>query len=170
VIPTIAVVGATATGKTAVGERLAEALGGEIVCADSRQVFAELEIGTGKPTPAERAVRPHHLFDALRLGDKASAGWYATAAAPVRAGIRERGHVPILVGGSGLYLNAAREGLTCVPGIEITTVHDGHDVHMLGYWLDADSAGLNAKRGRDGIIVFSENRIRLLAELQAGPG
>ena len=115
VLPTIAVVGATATGKTAVGESLADAIGGEIVCADSRQVFAELEIGTGKPTPAERALRPHHLFDALRLGEKASAGWYATAAAPVCAGIRARGRVPILVGGSGLYLNAAREGLTAEP-------------------------------------------------------
>jgi len=115
VIPTIAVVGATATGKSAVGEMLADAMGGEIVCADSRQVFAELEIGTGKPTPAERALRPHHLFDALRLGDKASAGWYAAASAPVRAGIRARGRVPILVGGSGLYLHAARDGLTAEP-------------------------------------------------------
>lgn len=114
-IPTIAVVGATASGKTAVGEALARALGGEVVCADSRQVFAELEIGTGKPTPAERAAIPHHLFDALRLGEPASAGWYAAASAQVLAAIRSRGRVPILVGGSGLYLQAAREGLTAEP-------------------------------------------------------
>ena len=60
----VAIVGATATGKTALGEALAERLDGEVVCADSRQVFRELEIGTGKPTPAERRRVPHHLFDA----------------------------------------------------------------------------------------------------------
>jgi tRNA dimethylallyltransferase len=114
-LPTLAVVGATATGKTAASEALADALGGEIVCADSRQVFAELEIGTGKPTPAERAARPHHLFDALRLGEAASAGWYAGVCAETCAAIRARGRVPILVGGSGLYLQAAREGLAELP-------------------------------------------------------
>src|SRR5262245_65911345 len=70
----VAVVGATATGKTALGEALAEALGGEVVCADSRQVYRELEIGTGKPTPAERAARPHHLLDVLALRARASGG------------------------------------------------------------------------------------------------
>ncbi|MGH7731957.1 MAG: isopentenyl transferase family protein, partial [Candidatus Eiseniibacteriota bacterium] len=76
----VALVGATATGKSALGEALARALDAEIVCCDSRQVFVELEIGTGKPAPNERAVRPHHLFDALRLGGHASAGWFARAA------------------------------------------------------------------------------------------
>jgi tRNA dimethylallyltransferase len=78
-------------------------------------VFSELEIGTGKPDRSERAAVPHHLFDALRLGESASAGWYAAALAPVLTGIRGREKVPILVGGSGLYLNAAREGLTAEP-------------------------------------------------------
>ena len=75
----VAIVGATATGKTALGEALAEVLGGEVVCVDSRQLYRELEVGTGKPTPRERAARPHHLFDALALGERASAGGYATA-------------------------------------------------------------------------------------------
>lgn len=114
-LPTIAVVGATATGKTAVGEALAHALGGEVVCADSRQVYAELEIGTGKPTPSERAAIPHHLFEALHLGETPSAGWYASLALPVLAAIRERGRIPILVGGAGLYLQALREGLIAEP-------------------------------------------------------
>lgn len=107
----IAVVGATATGKTALGEALARELGGEIVCADSRQVFAELELGTGKPTPAERAALPHHLFDALHLGDAASAGWFARAARTICTDVLARGAVPIVVGGSGLYLRALMEGL-----------------------------------------------------------
>ena len=111
----VSVVGATATGKTAVAERLAEALGAELVCADSRQVYRDLEVGTGKPTRAERAARPHHLFDALSLGQRASAGWYARAAAEARDAIRARGRVPLLVGGSGLYLKAAEHGLSGEP-------------------------------------------------------
>jgi tRNA dimethylallyltransferase len=111
----VVLAGATASGKTALGEALADAIGGEVVCADSRQVFAGLDVGTGKPTAEERSARPHHLFDALPLGGRASAGWYAAACAPVRADIHARGRVPVLVGGSGLYLRAARTGLAEAP-------------------------------------------------------
>ncbi len=113
----IAVVGATATGKTALGESLAEALNAEVVCADSRQVYRELEIGTGKPSPAERAGRPHHLFDALALAARASAGWYAGAARAACAAIHARGRAAVLVGGSGLYIEAARAGLAPAPPV-----------------------------------------------------
>jgi tRNA dimethylallyltransferase len=111
----VALVGATATGKTDLGEAVAEALGGEVVCADSRQVFRELELGTGKPSPSRRAARPHHLFDALALGQRPSAGWYAAAAGAVCDAIRSRGRVPVLVGGSGLWLRAAQQGLSGEP-------------------------------------------------------
>jgi len=111
----LAIVGATATGKTDLAESLAEAIGGEVVCADSRQVFRDLDVGTGKPDPATRAARPHHLFEALGLEDAASAGWYAGAAGAACAAIHGRGRIPVLVGGSGLYLAAAREGLAPTP-------------------------------------------------------
>jgi tRNA dimethylallyltransferase len=111
----VAVVGATATGKSALAESLAAILDAEIVCCDSRQVFAELEIGTGKPSPGERAERPHHLFEALSLGAHASAGWFARAAGEACLAIRARGRLPLLVGGSGLYLRALREGLSPIP-------------------------------------------------------
>ena len=107
----VALVGATATGKTAVGERLAERLHGAVVCADARQVFRELELGTGKPTPAERAARPHHLFDLLSLAERASAGRWARAAAAVCEQLFTAGVTPVLVGGSGLYLTAMQRGL-----------------------------------------------------------
>jgi tRNA dimethylallyltransferase len=113
-----AVVGATATGKTGFGEGLAATLDGEVVCADSRQVYRELEIGTGKPGPEERAARPHHLFEALALGQHASAGWYARASGEVRAALHARGRLPVLVGGSGLYLKAARCGLAGEPPLD----------------------------------------------------
>jgi tRNA dimethylallyltransferase len=107
----LAIVGATATGKTAAGESLAERIGGEVVCADARQVFRELELGTGKPTPAERGARPHHLFEWLALGERPTAGRWARAAAEVCEECFARGVTPVLVGGSGLYLAALRQGL-----------------------------------------------------------
>ncbi len=111
----VAIVGATATGKTALGEAVAEAIGGEVVCADSRQVFRELEIGTGKPSPSERAATPHHLFDLLTLGDRASAGTWAAAARGVCEAITARGRVPVLVGGSGLYVRSLQRGIAAEP-------------------------------------------------------
>jgi tRNA dimethylallyltransferase len=117
----VAVVGATATGKTAVGETLAAHLGGEVVCADARQVFRELELGTGKPTPAERGARPHHLFEWLTLGERPTAGRWARAAAEVCEGCFARGVTPVLVGGSGLYLAALQRGLHPEPPRDATT-------------------------------------------------
>lgn len=111
----IAVVGATATGKTELAEALAERLGAEIVCADSRQVFRELKVGTGRPSPEQCAARPHHVFGALELGARASAGWYAEVVREVCAGVRTRARTPLFVGGSGLYLQAARVGLSSEP-------------------------------------------------------
>jgi tRNA dimethylallyltransferase len=107
----VAIVGATATGKTAVGEALAARLGGAVVCADARQVYRELEIATGKPTPEERAARPHHLFDRWGLGGRATAGGWARAAAAVCERCFAARVPPVLVGGSGLYLGALRRGL-----------------------------------------------------------
>jgi tRNA dimethylallyltransferase len=107
----VALVGATATGKTALAETLAAQLGAEVVCADARQVFRELEIGTGKPTPAERAAQPHHLFDWLSLGERPTAGGWARAAAAACEACFARGTLPLLVGGSGLYVEALQRGL-----------------------------------------------------------
>jgi tRNA dimethylallyltransferase len=111
----LAIVGATATGKTGLGEAVALAAGGEVVCADARQVFGELEVGTGKPRPDERARLPHHLFDALAVGERASAGWYGRVARERCGALLARGVTPVLVGGSGLYLRALLEGLDAEP-------------------------------------------------------
>lgn len=125
----IALVGCTATGKTAVAERVAERLGCEVVCADSRQVFRELDIGTGKPAAPERVRAPHHLFESLSIRAyargadgaglaRATAGWYARAARDACEGVHARGHVPLVVGGSGLYLRAAQRGLAPTPPVD----------------------------------------------------
>lgn len=111
----LAIVGATATGKSALGMELAARLGGEIVNADALQVYRGLDIGTAKPTPAERARVPHHLIDILEPHERWSAGEFARRALAAVAEIEGRGRVPIVVGGSGLYLRALLSGISPVP-------------------------------------------------------
>ena len=111
----IAIVGATATGKSELGMALAEALPGEIVNADALQVYRGFDIGTAKPGPEERARVPHHLIDILDPHERWSAGEFARRAREAADGIRERGRAPIVVGGSGLYLRALFEGISPIP-------------------------------------------------------
>jgi len=112
---TIAIVGATATGKSALAMALAEELGGELVNADALQVYRGFDVGTGKPGPAERARVPHHLIDILEPGERYSAGEFARRAREALEEIRARGAVPIVVGGSGLYLRALFAGISPIP-------------------------------------------------------
>jgi len=113
--PILAIVGATATGKSRLAMALAGELGGEIVNADALQVYRGFDIGTAKPTPAERARVPHHLIDVLDPHERYSAGEFARRATEAIAGIEARGKVPIVVGGSGLYLRALLSGISPIP-------------------------------------------------------
>jgi tRNA dimethylallyltransferase len=97
---------------------LAERLGGEIVNADSMQVYRHLDIGTAKPTPEQRARVPHHLFDVVDPDASYHAARYATEARAAVRRIQERGRVPLLVGGTGLYLRAFLEGLIDAGGAD----------------------------------------------------
>jgi tRNA dimethylallyltransferase len=112
----VVVLGPTATGKTALSLVLAERFGGEIVNCDSVAMYREFEIGTAKPSTAERARAPHHLLDIINPLGYITAGEYARRARPVLREIAERGKLPIVVGGTGLYLCALLEGL--FPGPE----------------------------------------------------
>jgi tRNA dimethylallyltransferase len=107
----VVVLGPTASGKTALSLALAEGFNGEIVNCDSVAMYREFDIGTAKPTTAERARAPHHLLDFVAPTDHITAGEYARQARPVLQEIKSRGHLPILVGGTGLYLRALLEGL-----------------------------------------------------------
>src|SRR5579884_138267 len=115
-IPLIALVGPTASGKTAMGIALAEALDGEIVSADSRQIYREMEIGTAKPTPAERARIPHHLLDVVAPDEPFTLAIYQQLATAAIADIYARGKLPLLVGGTGLYVRAVVDGLV-IPAV-----------------------------------------------------
>lgn len=104
----IAIVGPTASGKTALALALARVLDGEILCCDSMQIYRGMDIGTAKPTEEERAVCPHHLMDVADPTQPFSAADYAALAMPCLAEITSRGKVPIFCGGTGLYLEAVR--------------------------------------------------------------
>lgn len=109
--PLIAVVGPTAAGKSALALRLARRHGGEIVSCDSLQVYRGLDIGSAKATREERASVPHHLLDVVEPDAAFSAADYARLARAAIADIRRRGRLPIVAGGTGLYLRALLDGL-----------------------------------------------------------
>ncbi len=112
---TILIAGPTAVGKSEIALRLARQLGGEIISADSMQVYRGLDIGTAKPSPAERARVPHHLIDICDLTDSFDAAQFARLAHRAVAEIQSRGRVPILCGGTGLYFKAFLDGLGEAP-------------------------------------------------------
>ncbi len=114
-LPLVAIVGPTASGKSALGVKLAERLGGEVVACDSTQLYRGFDIGTGKPTPSERSGIPHHLLDVLSPQEEATAGGYRQLALSVLDGLRQRKRLPIFTAGTGLYLRALLEGLADVP-------------------------------------------------------
>jgi len=111
----VCIVGPTASGKTALALELADRLGGEIVSADSRQIYRGLDVGTAKPTPAERVRIPHHCLDLVDPGESFDVARFRTAAAGAIAAIAARGHVPLVVGGTGLYVRALLRGLCPAP-------------------------------------------------------
>ncbi len=114
-LPLVAVVGPTASGKSALGVWLAEQFGGEVLACDSTQLYRGFDIGTAKPRVSERHGIPHHLIDVLTPAEEATAGGYRQMAATVLADLRMRGRLPVLTVGTGLYLRALLEGLAEVP-------------------------------------------------------
>ncbi len=146
----IAIVGPTAAGKTETSLKLAQKVNGEIVNADSRQVYQYMDIGTAKPTPEERAVAPHHLFDIVDPDDDYSLALYQEMAFKTIDDIHNRNKVPILVGGSGQYVWSVLEGWS-VPEVppdeqfrqeleDRVENEDGYVLHRELEGLDPESA------------------------------
>lgn len=109
--PLIAVVGPTGSGKSFLGIELAQQFDGEIINADSMQFYRGMDIGTAKVTVEERQGIPHHLLDTLEVHEEASVAAYQVQARTAISAVRDRGKLPILVGGSGLYVRAALDVL-----------------------------------------------------------
>jgi len=135
----LAVVGATATGKSDLGVELALRLGGEVVNADSMQLYRGMDVGTAKLTEAERRGVPHHLLDVWDVRDPANVADYQRMARAAIEDIAGRGRVPVLVGGSGLYVRAALDDLA-FPGTD-----DAVRTRLEAELADAGPAALHAR-------------------------
>jgi tRNA dimethylallyltransferase len=149
-LPLVAVVGPTASGKSALGVWLAERLGGEVVACDSTQLYRGFDIGTAKPSPSDRRSIPHHLIDVLAPNEEATAGGYRQMALSVLAELWRRGRLPVFTVGTGLYLRALLEGLADVPQrseelrARLRTSAEEHSsgyLHRLLERLDPEAAG-----------------------------
>jgi tRNA dimethylallyltransferase len=145
----VVILGPTASGKTVLSLRLAEEFHGEIVNCDSVAIYREFDIGTAKPSMSERERAPHHLFDYVSPTEHETAGGYARKAREVLRAIGKRGHLPIVVGGTGLYLRALLEGLFVGPQrseelrerLRQRAVEHGSDyLHRILARMDRDSA------------------------------
>jgi len=114
--PLVAIVGPTASGKSELGLRIATTFSGEIVNCDALQLYRGFDIGSAKTPVSGRRGIPHHLLDVLAPPTRFSAGDYARAAREIIAGISFRGHLPLVVGGTGFYLRGLLDGLPALPG------------------------------------------------------
>ncbi|MBN1400557.1 MAG: tRNA (adenosine(37)-N6)-dimethylallyltransferase MiaA [Anaerolineae bacterium] len=121
----LAIVGPTAVGKTALSIYLGQRFGGQVISADSRQIYRYMDIGTAKPTPAERAAVPHHLIDVVDPDEQLTLAHYLHMAQAAIAEVASQGDLPMLVGGTGLYVRALLEGWTVpeVPPDEAFRAH-----------------------------------------------
>jgi len=113
------IIGTTAVGKTAVAVEAVEFFNAEIISADSRQIYAGMEIGSGAPSKEELTRVPHHLISIIAPDQRLSAGEFARMAHDAIRDVRERGKVPIVVGGSGLYIRALIDGLAPIPPVDL---------------------------------------------------
>lgn len=148
--PLVVVAGPTASGKSALAMRLAEEFNGEIVSCDSVAVYRGMEIGTAKPSIGERAFVPHHLIDVAAPDERFTAGDYSRLAREALAGIRDRGRLPIVAGGTGLYLRALIDGLFPAPDVApelrgrlrgTAATRGAGYLHRLLHRIDESSAG-----------------------------
>lgn len=164
-IPLVVLCGPTAAGKTALSLQLAARWPVEIVSADSRQVYRQLDIGTAKPTAAERAAVPHHLLDVAAPDDDFTVHDFVCRGRAAIAAIAARGNLPLLVGGTGLYIRALTAGLAEVPEGDETLRQSLIAEEMAG------GAGTLHRRLRDIDPVLAErlspgDRLRIVRALE----
>lgn len=164
----IAVMGATATGKSALGIRLARRFGGEVISMDSCQVYRGMDVGTGKITPAATAGVAHRLLDILDPDENGSAGQHAALAREAIADIARRGLVPVLVGGTGLYFDALLRPFIDpgVPPERFDAIRTGFAGRDTGD-LYAELAGVDPARAAE---LSVNDRVRITRALERREG
>ena len=162
----LVLVGPTAVGKTAAAIELAERLEAEVVSADSRYLYRGLDIGTAKPTPAELARVPHHLVDVTTPDQPWSLSQYQAAAYAAIEGIRGRGRLPLLVGGTGQYIRALTEGWVLPPGEPDGAVRAGLESALVQEGLPALVDRLRALDPESAAQVDLRNPRRVVRALE----
>lgn len=164
----VVILGPTASGKSYLGIKLAEQLGGEILVCDSTQVYRHFDIGTAKVPPAEQRGIPHHLVDLVEPHEVFTAGQYRERALDVLGDLRRRGTLPIITAGTGLYLRALLEGLADAPTRseelrerlrERARQRGAAGLHRLLARLDPEAAGQIAPRDTQKVIRAIEMRV-----------
>ena len=147
----VVVAGSTGSGKSEVAISLAKELNGELICSDSMQVYRQMDVGTAKPSLHEQDLIPHHQLDLINPDQNYSAGQYARDTAKIIKKIQERGRLPILVGGTGLYYRAFMYGISKIPPVpeklqkEITEWQKAHGTlfcHKMLQKYDPEGADL----------------------------
>lgn len=163
--PVILLAGPTASGKTRLSIELARALDGEIINADSMQIYADLQILSARPDETEQGGIPHHLFGVLDAFERASAGWWARAAMEAISDIRARGKRPVLVGGTGLYFEALTEGLAVMPDISPETRAKADEIEAGGNDALREAAEFHDPVASAKIKPNDNQRLRRLVEI-----
>ena len=159
--PMVAIVGPTASGKSALAVALAREFSGEVLVCDSTQVYRGFDIGTGKPTMEERRGVPHHLLDMIEAGERFTAGEYRRRAVTALADVAGRGGLPIFTVGTGLYWRSLVEGLADAPQrcealrgrLDAITARRGSDhLHRMLRRLDPASAARISPQDRQKLV------------------
>lgn len=162
----IAVVGPTAAGKTAVAEQIALQVGGEIVSADSMQVYRGMDIGTAKAAPEARAV-PYHCLDLVEPGEPFSAALYQRAARSAIESVTAAGAVPIIAGGTGLYVRAALDPMDFPAGRQTgNAVRERYERFAATEGAEALYALLEARDPESAALIHRNNTRRVIRALE----
>lgn len=161
----LVVTGPTASGKTATAVALAQHFGGELIGADSVQVYRGFDIGASKPTPEELAGIPHHLLDVRDPNDTLDAAAFAALADDAIAATWARGKLPIVVGGSGLWLRALLRGLVALPAVDLA-LRAALDAEVDALGSPAMHARLRAVDPLTAARVHANDRVRIVRALE----
>jgi tRNA dimethylallyltransferase len=163
--PIVVLAGPTASGKTAIAIDLAERLAGEIVGADSVQIYRGFDVGSAKPTPEERARVPHHAIDVLEPDRPVDAAGYARIADEAIASIHARGRTPIVVGGTGLWMRALVRGLVDVPAPDVE-IREGLERETDARGVAAMHERLSTVDPRSAETIHPNDRLRIVRALE----